>query len=130
MERGAQIRQLDGEPGVGLPLSGRSHSATTSASRRASGGDGRSALVDRTARGELLGGELADGLQHRVSVRLDYCSATSSDLRMSSIQQIEDGEVVGGVLQSCYGAGAVQVESTGEDRTLIQQRLFRLSSRS
>ena len=57
-------------------------------------------------------------------VRPEDRSATSSDLRTRASSRIQGGEVVMNVKVSCYGAGTVQVEPTGEHRTPIEQRLF------
>ena len=124
-KRGARIGQLDGEPGVGLALSGTSHRARTSASRAAKWHDAPS-------------GPRWPHQRRRVAPRRtggwSPASRTGSARRPvgdqqrlahQRIQQIQDSEVVE-VIESCHGAGALEVESAREHRTAIQQRLLRI----
>jgi len=54
------------------------------------------------------------------SARLSACGRSSAHPR---IEQIEDGVLIR-IIESGYRARALEVESTGEHRTPLQQRLF------
>jgi hypothetical protein len=78
-------------------------------------------LICRTGGGELFRGELTDRLQHRIAGPPGRPIGDQQRLAHQGVKQIEDGVVVIG---TCDGASALEVESTGEHRTPIQQRLF------
>ncbi len=123
-KRGAQIGQLDSEPVVGRTLAGavpQGHDVGFPPSEVAGmrcAGFGR-----RPAGGELFLGELADRLQHRKPGPPRRPVSDQQRLAYQGIEQIQGGEVIIGT-HDC--AGTFEVESPGEHRTSIQQRLFRV----
>ena len=123
-KRDAQIGQLDREPVVGLTLAGavpQGHDVGFASGEvpRVGGPN----LGRLTAGDELFLGELADRLQHRKPGPPRRPVSDQQRLAHQGVQQIQGGEVIIGTHD---GASTVQVESTGEHRTPIQQRLFRL----
>ncbi|MDT5085426.1 MAG: hypothetical protein QOJ61_2469, partial [Mycobacterium sp.] len=77
------------------------------------------------SRAEMLVGELADGLQHpKPSLSL----RSVGDEQGFAYQRVEKIEnlVVVQIVKSAYSAGALEVESTNENRTPFQQRSFRV----
>jgi hypothetical protein len=78
-------------------------------------------LICRTGGGELFRGELTDRLQHRIAGPPGRPIGDQQRLAHQGVKQIEDSVVVIG---TCDGASALEVESTGEHRTPLQQRLF------
>jgi hypothetical protein len=128
-ECGAQIGQLDGEPVVGRTLAGavpQGHDVGFSPGVVA--GMRGAHLRRRTAGGELFLGELADRLQHRKAGPPRGPVGDQQRLAHQRIEQIEDGEVVclWGIWESGYRACTLEVESAGEHRTSLQQRLLRV----
>jgi hypothetical protein len=77
----------------------------------------------RPAGGELLLGELADRLQHRIPGPPRRPVGHQQRLAHQGIEQIQGGEVIIG---THGGAGTLQVESPGEHRTPLQQRFLRV----
>ncbi len=123
-KRGAQIGQLDSEPVVGLTLAGAVPQGQdvgfASGEVARVGGPNLGCFA---AGDELFLGELADRLQHRKPGPPRRPVGDQQRLAHQGIEQIQGGEVIIGTHD---GAGTLQVESPGEHRTPLQQRLFRV----
>ena len=125
-KRGAKIGQFDGEPVVGLTLAGavpQRHDVGF-ALREVAGMRGTDPVC-LAARDELLLGELADRLQHREPGSSRGPVGDEQRLAHQGVEQIEDGVVID-IIGSRYRASTLEIESTGEHRTPIQQRLLRI----
>ena len=122
-EGGAQVGQLDGEPGIGLDVAG---DCPTGQARRLRGLRSNGRARSRAPRPRPVATSCSSANWRIVSnienrVRPDERSATTSDLRTKAIEQVQRGEIVAG---AGHRAGAGQVETAGEHRTPCQQVLF------
>ena len=124
-KRGAQIGQLDGEPVVGLALSGAVPQGQDVGF--ASGEVPRawaariSDASPRATSWSSANWRIVSSIENRV--RPEDLSATSSDLRTRASSR---SRVAKSVIGTHDGAGAFEVESPGEHRTPLQQRFLRV----
>ena len=121
-ERGAKVRKLAGEPVVGLALPRtvpqRDHIgfAVREVSRVRI-----ACLLGQAIGGELIFGELADGLQHREPGSPRRPVGNQKRLAHQGIEQVQGGELF---LGAGHRTRARQVEAAREDRAPVEQRLL------
>ncbi len=113
-KRGAQIGQLDGEPGVRLALPGaipQGHDVGfASGEVPRVGGPNLGCFASGD---EFLLGDLADGLHHRKAGPPRRPVGDQQRLAYQRVQQIQHGVVID-LIETSYCTGALDVEATRE----------------